>query len=63
MEGKTEGQAEIILKLLALRFGPLSEAIQARFRDASDSRLEAVAEPVLTARTLEGAYTSLLHQR
>ena len=55
LEGKIEGQAEIILKLLTLRFGPLSEAIQARVRNASGSRLEALAERVLTARTLEGA--------
>jgi hypothetical protein len=54
-EGRIEGQAEIILKLLTLRFGPLSEAIQARVRNASGSRLEALAERVLTARTLEGA--------
>jgi predicted transposase YdaD len=53
--GKTEGQVEIILKLLELRFGPLPEAIQSGVRAASGSRLEAMAERVLTARTLEEA--------
>ena len=55
VEGKVEGRIELILKLLALRFGPLTEAAQARVRGAQDAQLDAVAERMLTAKTLEEA--------
>ena len=58
-EGKTEGRVEIVLKLLAVRFAPLTEAVQARVRDALDAQLDAVAERILTAQTLEEALTPL----
>jgi uncharacterized protein DUF4351 len=48
-----EGRVEIILKLLALRFGPLPDTAQTRVRSAQDAQLDAVAERVLTAQTLE----------
>jgi hypothetical protein len=51
-QGKAEGRLEIVLKQLALRFGPLTEATQARLRDV---QLDAVAERLLTAQTLEEA--------
>jgi hypothetical protein len=54
-QGKTEGRVEIILNQLALRFGPLTEAVQTRVRSAQDAQLDAVAERVLTAQTLEEA--------
>jgi hypothetical protein len=54
-EGKAEGRMELILKLLTLRFGPLTEATQARVRGAQDAQLDAVAERLLTAMTLEEA--------
>lgn len=46
---------EIVLKLLTLRFGPLAEAVQTRVRGAPDAQLDAVAERVLSAQTLEEA--------
>jgi len=58
-EGKAEGRVEIILKQLALRFGLLTEAIQTRVRSAQDTQLDAVAERVLTAQTLEEALRPL----
>jgi hypothetical protein len=58
-EGKAEGRMEIILKLLALRFGPLTEAAEARVRGAQDAQLDAVAERMLTAKTLEEAVSHL----
>jgi hypothetical protein len=58
-EGKAEGRIEIILELLALRFGPLTEATQARVRGAQDVQLNAVAERMLTAKTLEEALSQL----
>ena len=58
-EGKVEGRMELILKLLALRFGPLPDAIQTRVRSAQDAQLDAVAERMLTAKTLEEAVSQL----
>jgi hypothetical protein len=54
-QGKAEGRVEIILKQLTMRFGPLTEAVQARVRSAQDAQLEAVAKQVLTAQILEEA--------
>jgi hypothetical protein len=58
-QGKAEGRMELILKLLALRFGPLPDAIQTRVRSAQDAQLDAVAERMLTAKTLEEAVSQL----
>jgi flagellar biosynthesis/type III secretory pathway protein FliH len=59
-EGMSEGRKEIVLKQLALRFGPLSEAVQTRIRDAADdAQLGAVAERLLTVQTLEEALSPL----
>ncbi|HVW70845.1 MAG TPA: DUF4351 domain-containing protein [Steroidobacteraceae bacterium] len=54
-EGKAEGRLELVLKQLALRFGPLTEVTQASLQKAQSAQLDAVAERVLTARTLEEA--------
>ena len=54
-QGKTEGRVEMVLKLLLLRFGPLTEAVQSRLSSAPDAHLDAVAERILTAQTLEEA--------
>jgi hypothetical protein len=58
-EGKVEGRMELILKLLALRFGPLPDVTQTRVRSAQDAQLDAVAERMLTAKTLEEAVSQL----
>jgi Domain of unknown function (DUF4351) len=52
---KAEGRVEIVLKQLTLRFGPLVEAAQTRIRGAPDAQVDAVAERVLSAQTLEEA--------
>jgi hypothetical protein len=54
-EGRMEGRVEVTLKLLALRFGQLPDATQARIRNAQDAQLNAVVERMLTAQTLEEA--------
>ena len=59
MKGRTEGRVEITLKLLALRFGALTEAVQTRVRSGQDAQLDKVAERILTAQTLEEALGSL----
>jgi hypothetical protein len=54
-----EGRVEITLKLLALRFGPLPDATQTRVRSVQDAQVDAIAERLLTAQTLEEALGSL----
>ena len=54
-EGRAEGRVELVLKLLELRFGPLTGAVQARVHNAQDAQLDTVAERVLTTQTLEEA--------
>ena len=58
-QGKAEGRIELILKLLAFRFGTLTVAVQARVRSAQDAQLDAVAERMLTAKTLDEAVSPL----
>ncbi len=52
MLGRVEGRVELILKQLALRFGPLTEEAQTRVSCATDAQLDTLAEVVLTAQTL-----------
>jgi len=58
-QGRKEGRLEITLKQLALRFGPLPDETQTRVRSAQDAQVDAVAERLLTAQTLEEALSSL----
>lgn len=58
-EGKVEGRIELVLKLLSLRFGRLTKPVQSRVRGARDAQIDAVAERMLTARTLEEALSPL----
>lgn len=52
-EGWVEGRMDLVLKILARRFGPLSKRIETRVRCAEDTQLCAVADQMLRARTLE----------
>ncbi len=52
---KGESRAEIILRLLALRFGPLTDVDRTRVSGAQDLQLDALAQGVLTAQTLNEA--------
>lgn len=54
-EGKAEGRVEIVLKLLALRFGSLTDAHEAHIRGAQDAQIDAVVARALTAQTLAEA--------
>ena len=58
-QGKAEGRVEMILKLLFLRFGPLTEAVQDHVRRARDAQIDAVAERMLTAQTLDEVLSPL----
>jgi hypothetical protein len=58
-EGRAEGRVEIILKLLTLRFGRLSETVQAHVRSAGDAQIDVMTERMLSAKTLEDAVGQL----
>ena len=51
--GRVEGEANLVLKLLKARFGPVSGEVQARVRAASIDDLEHIAERILTAKSLD----------
>ncbi|HEU4408358.1 MAG TPA: hypothetical protein VFS43_24050 [Polyangiaceae bacterium] len=55
-QGLLKGEAKALLKLLAQRFGPVSEAIEKRVRSASEAELDRWLERVLTAASLEGVF-------
>jgi len=59
MKGRAEGRVELVCKLLTTRFGPLNDAVQARIGSAQKEQIEALAERLLTAQTLEEALASL----
>ncbi len=50
--GRAEGRAGVVVRLLELRFGALPEAVRTRVRGASADELEAWAEAVLSAASL-----------
>ena len=54
-KGRAEGRMEIVLRMLAKRYGALSEAIEARVRSVGSAELDEVAERLLTAGTLQEA--------
>jgi len=54
-QGKVRGQAELISRLLARRFGSLSSDVQKRIDQATIDELGAIAERLLTAQTLQQA--------
>ena len=51
--GEARGKAEVLLKLLQLRFGSLSETTRARVQSATPEQLDAWVDEVLRARTLD----------
>ena len=51
--GRSEGQAGIVLRLLELRFGDVPDVVRERVRGASAAELEAWAEAVLVAASLD----------
>jgi hypothetical protein len=54
-QGKVAGRVEVILKLLATRYGALSAAVAAHVCAAGSTELDCVAVRVLTARTVDDA--------
>jgi hypothetical protein len=54
-QGRVEGRAALIIRQLALRFGPLTQQVEARIAEASIEELDQIGERLLTAQTLDGA--------
>jgi uncharacterized protein DUF4351 len=57
-QGRVEGRAALILKLLTSRFGQLDEQTTARIAQASVEELDAIGERLLAAQTLQDALTT-----
>ena len=55
-KGRTEGRAELVLKQLTLKFGPLSEEQTQRVRQAGVEQLDRWAERVLDAESLDEVF-------
>lgn len=55
MQGRTEGRVALVIRLLALRFGPLTDEVQNQIASASIDELDAIGERLLTAQTLQEA--------
>lgn len=55
VEGQLEGRAELIVRQLTLRFGPLDSDARARIAAASIADLDAIGERLLVAQTLPQA--------
>ena len=52
-EGRAEGRVEVVIKQLALKFGPLDQAALAAIRSADLARLDSFAERILFAESLD----------
>jgi hypothetical protein len=57
--GEEQGRKGLVLKLLALRFGNLDETVEDTILSAQDKQVDAVAEKMSTAETLEEALLPL----
>lgn len=52
-KGRAEGKAELVLRLLARRFGALPEGAGTRVTEATSEELDLLAERLLTATSVE----------
>lgn len=57
-QGEAKGRAALVVKLLTLRFGPLTQPVEAQIAGASVDELDEIAERSLTAQTLHEALGS-----
>ncbi len=57
-EGRAAGSAEMIVRMLVNRFGAVDEVTRARVQRASQATLEAIADRLLTAPSLQDALGS-----
>ena len=52
-EGKAEATADLLIKLMTSKFGPVTAQLEARIRSASVAELDAMAGRLMTASTLD----------
>jgi hypothetical protein len=52
-EGKVEGRVEILRRQVAVRFGVLPDALEAKLGRATEAELDELADRVVTARSVE----------
>lgn len=57
-QGRVEGRAELVTRLLIARFGPLSDNAKSQIVTSSIEELDAIGERLLTAASLEEALAS-----
>jgi hypothetical protein len=57
-QGRAEGRAALVMRQLALRFGPLTQQAETRIAEASIEELDEIGERLLTAQTLDEAIRS-----
>ncbi len=57
-QGRAEGRAELVIRLLSRRFGPLPESVQTDLSARSVEDLDAIGERLLSAQTLQEALGS-----
>lgn len=57
-QGRVEGESRLLKRQLERRFGVLPEWAAEKLSRATEQELEAWAEAILTAKTLEGVFTS-----
>jgi predicted transposase/invertase (TIGR01784 family) len=55
-EGRQQGRAAVLARLLLLKFGPLSEATQQRLEQADDAHLDVWTERILSAQSLDEVF-------
>jgi predicted transposase/invertase (TIGR01784 family) len=58
LEGKLEGEAAVLSRQMAKRFGPLSPQIQAKLHNATLEQLDIWADRILDAPTLEALFAA-----
>jgi hypothetical protein len=58
LEGKAEGRADLIVRQLTMRFGPLGDEARARISAASIEELDAIGERLLTAQSVQEVFRS-----
>jgi len=55
-QGKRQGEAEVLLRLLERKFGPADARLRQRILDADAETLLEWSEHILTAETLEAVF-------
>ena len=55
--GEAKGKAELLLKLLRLKFAALPQGIEERLQRVTPQQLEQIAERLLSAQTLEEVFS------